>query len=59
MNWDLSQWLPLIDDRCFLDWLVKVRLWKARQPDASNAYVSTILVVLFLFVYIDIQGVGV
>jgi regulator of nonsense transcripts 1 len=24
MNWDLSQWLPLIDDRCFLQWLVKV-----------------------------------
>jgi len=24
MNWDLSQWLPLIDDRCFLPWLVKV-----------------------------------
>ncbi len=24
MNWDLSQWLPLIEDRCFLPWLVKV-----------------------------------
>lgn len=24
MNWDLSQWCPLIDDRCFLPWLVKV-----------------------------------
>ncbi|KAJ3087643.1 ATP-dependent helicase NAM7 [Quaeritorhiza haematococci] len=24
MNWDLSQWLPLIEDRCFLSWLVKV-----------------------------------
>jgi hypothetical protein len=24
MNWDTSQWLPLIDDRCFLPWLVKV-----------------------------------
>ncbi|OIW10868.1 hypothetical protein TanjilG_27814 [Lupinus angustifolius] len=24
MNWDLSQWCPLIDDRCFLQWLVKV-----------------------------------
>jgi hypothetical protein len=24
MNWDLNQWLPLIDDRCFLPWLVKV-----------------------------------
>ncbi|KAJ3125921.1 ATP-dependent helicase NAM7 [Nowakowskiella sp. JEL0407] len=24
MNWDLSQWLPLIDDRCFLSWLVSV-----------------------------------
>jgi len=24
MNWDVSQWLPLIDDHCFLNWLVKV-----------------------------------
>lgn len=24
MNWDLSQWCPLIDDRCFLQWLLKV-----------------------------------
>lgn len=24
MEWDLSQWMPLIDDRCFLSWLVKV-----------------------------------
>jgi len=23
MNWDLTQWLPLIEDRCFLSWLVK------------------------------------
>ena len=23
MDWDLTQWLPLIDDRCFLPWLVK------------------------------------
>ncbi|XP_063933195.1 regulator of nonsense transcripts 1-like [Zophobas morio] len=23
-SWDLSQWMPLIDDRCFLPWLVKV-----------------------------------
>ncbi|KAF8379148.1 hypothetical protein HHK36_028577 [Tetracentron sinense] len=27
MNWDLSQWCPLIDDRCFLQWLVKVRVF--------------------------------
>lgn len=26
MNWDLSQWCPLIDDRCFLQWLLKVGL---------------------------------
>lgn len=24
MNWDTSQWMPLIDDRSFLTWLVKV-----------------------------------
>lgn len=23
-DWDVSQWLPLIEDRCFLPWLVKV-----------------------------------
>jgi len=23
-NWDLSAWLPLIDDRAFLPWLVKL-----------------------------------
>lgn len=27
MNWDLSQWCPLIDDRCFLQWLVKVGIF--------------------------------
>lgn len=27
MNWDLSQWCPLIDDRCFLQWLVKVSIF--------------------------------
>lgn len=27
MNWDLSQWCPLIDDRCFLPWLVKVTFY--------------------------------
>lgn len=24
MNWDLSQWQPLIEDRSFLPWLVKI-----------------------------------
>ncbi|KAI8376540.1 RNA helicase-domain-containing protein [Radiomyces spectabilis] len=24
MNWDTSQWMPLIDDRCFLSWLIKI-----------------------------------
>ena len=23
MNWDLNQWLPLIEDRMFLPWLIK------------------------------------
>lgn len=28
MNWDLAQWEPLVSDRCFLQWLVKVSpLW--------------------------------
>ncbi|KAI8069164.1 RNA helicase-domain-containing protein [Gongronella butleri] len=24
MTWDTAQWMPLIDDRCFLTWLVKI-----------------------------------
>jgi regulator of nonsense transcripts 1 len=40
MNWDLSQWLPLIDDRCFLPWLVKVpteqEQLRARQITAQQ-----------------------
>ncbi|RCH98754.1 ATP-dependent helicase NAM7 [Rhizopus stolonifer] len=24
LNWDTTQWMPLIDDRCFLTWLVKI-----------------------------------
>ncbi|XP_074264721.1 regulator of nonsense transcripts 1 homolog [Silene latifolia] len=39
MNWDLSQWCPLIDDRCFLPWLVKVpseqEQLRARQISAQ------------------------
>ncbi|VAH45772.1 unnamed protein product [Triticum turgidum subsp. durum] len=40
MNWDLSQWTPLIDDRCFLSWLVKVpseqEQLRARQISAQQ-----------------------
>ncbi|KAK5847301.1 regulator of nonsense transcripts 1 homolog [Gossypium arboreum] len=40
MNWDLSQWCPLIDDRCFLQWLVKIPSEKeqlrARQISAQQ-----------------------
>ncbi|KAH0456476.1 hypothetical protein IEQ34_014383 [Dendrobium chrysotoxum] len=40
MNWDLSQWCPLIDDRCFLPWLVKVpsepEQLRARQVTAQQ-----------------------
>ncbi|KAF3335494.1 regulator of nonsense transcripts 1 [Carex littledalei] len=40
MNWDLSQWCPLIDDRCFLPWLVKVpseqEQLRARQISAQQ-----------------------
>jgi len=40
MNWDLTQWLPLIEDRCFLPWLVKVPAEKeqlrARQITAQQ-----------------------
>ncbi|CAG8464750.1 11326_t:CDS:10 [Ambispora leptoticha] len=40
MNWDTSQWLPLIDDRCFLSWLVKVpseqEQLRARQITAQQ-----------------------
>ncbi|KAJ3678718.1 hypothetical protein LUZ60_002521 [Juncus effusus] len=40
MNWDISQWCPLIDDRCFLPWLVKVpseqEQLRARQISAQQ-----------------------
>ncbi|GLU05472.1 hypothetical protein SLE2022_225730 [Rubroshorea leprosula] len=40
MNWDSSQWCPLIDDRCFLQWLVKVpseqEQLRARQISAQQ-----------------------
>ncbi|WMV43439.1 hypothetical protein MTR67_036824, partial [Solanum verrucosum] len=40
MNWDLSQWCPLIDDRCFLQWLIKVpseqEQLRARQISAQQ-----------------------
>ncbi|KAJ1565924.1 ATP-dependent helicase NAM7 [Nowakowskiella sp. JEL0078] len=40
MNWDLTQWQPLIDDRCFLSWLVKVpseqELLRARQISSQQ-----------------------
>nr|CAB3458011.1 unnamed protein product [Digitaria exilis] len=42
MNWDLSQWCPLIDDRCFLSWLVKASVpseqeqLRARQISAQQ-----------------------
>ena len=35
MNWDINQWQPLIDDRCFLPWLINVpsdqEVMRARQ----------------------------
>ncbi|KAM7280560.1 hypothetical protein ACFE04_007694 [Oxalis oulophora] len=40
MNWDLSLWCPLIDDRCFLQWLVNVpseqEQLRARQISAQQ-----------------------
>ncbi|KAI8827077.1 P-loop containing nucleoside triphosphate hydrolase protein [Fimicolochytrium jonesii] len=40
VSWDLSQWLPLIEDRSFLTWLVKVPLefeeLRARHITASQ-----------------------
>ncbi|XP_078488507.1 regulator of nonsense transcripts 1 [Ciona intestinalis] len=40
MNWDASQWQPLIQDRCFLSWLVKIpseeEQLRARQITAQQ-----------------------
>jgi regulator of nonsense transcripts 1 len=40
MDWDLSQWMPLIEDRAFLSWLVKVpsehEQLRARQITTSQ-----------------------
>ncbi|CAK8678226.1 unnamed protein product [Clavelina lepadiformis] len=40
MSWDASQWSPLIQDRCFLNWLVKIpseeEQMRARQITAQQ-----------------------
>jgi len=40
MNWELSEWKPLIEDRCFLSWLVRQPseqdLLRARQVTAAS-----------------------
>lgn len=40
MNWDQEQWKPLIADRCFLTWLVKIpseqEQLRARQISAQQ-----------------------
>lgn len=40
MNWDQDQWKPLISDRCFLTWLVKIpseqEQLRARQISAQQ-----------------------
>lgn len=40
INWDSSQWQPLIQDRCFLSWLVKIpseqEQLRARQITAQQ-----------------------
>ncbi len=40
LNWDPSEWKPLIEDRCFLSWLVKVpseqEQFRARQITAQQ-----------------------
>lgn len=40
MNWDVSQWLPLVEDRSFLPWLVKIpseqEQLRARQVTAQQ-----------------------
>lgn len=41
MNWDLSQWCPLIDDRCFLQWLVKVK------------FLSSLMDIYYVHTYIE------
>ncbi|KAK2552912.1 Regulator of nonsense transcripts 1 [Acropora cervicornis] len=44
MNWDQSQWNPLINDRCFLSWLVKVPpdedQLRARQASISAQQIN-------------------
>ena len=40
MNWDPEQWKPLISDRSFLSWLVKIptdaEMLRARQVSAAE-----------------------
>lgn len=46
MNWDLSQWCPLIDDRCFLQWLVKVGIFLS-VIDFSPLFLDLLTCLLF------------
>ena len=38
VNWDVNQWLPLIDDRSFLPWLVKV---PSEQEQLRSRHITT------------------
>lgn len=44
MEWDLSQWMPLIEDRAFLSWLVKVPSEKdqLRARQITTAQINTL-----------------
>jgi regulator of nonsense transcripts 1 len=55
MNWDPAQWLPLIADRCFLDWLVKTPSSddSARALDISAQQVRAVIVRHQIFFLID------
>lgn len=43
MGWDLSEWLPLVQDRRFLPWLVKVPSEQQQVPSTRLFCASAFL----------------
>lgn len=50
MDWDLKQWSPLIEDRAFVDWLIKAPSEKEQvSPPTPVAVLSMYLLRLYLY----------
>lgn len=45
MNWDIAQWQPLIEDRCFLPWLVNI------PSEQEQLRARQVILLSFTFLY--------